>query len=306
MYNNQTKTVKVGGYTFFYVYDFMPPDIVESMVKCVEVDTNNGDHDNAWEIKRSKKYIEGMSYDAWREWSKMLGVTEDLPMDFLQKQNFWLYYYNKLEYYVNQYIKEGGLEFPGLEWASTWFIRAKDIKQEGFLKFHRPYDESGKIYVDKQHHTHVKTHVIGCVYYLKSPSPDYGTAMEFDGHKFISPGLENSLLIFDPRLPHSRTLPPAELSNYPRHAVITDFKVEERLGNLTSILTEVREAGVVRRWKKLVQDKLKTSSSTLSSSALSGAIVEWIDMYEDAFSAKLPEALVKSAILDKHPSSKNL
>lgn len=296
MYDCKTKAVEIGGYTFYYVYDFMPPDIVETMVKCVEVDTNTADFDNAWEIKKAKKYIEGISYEAWREASRTLGVTEDLSMEFLQKQNFWLYYYNKLEYYVKEYIKEGGFNYPGLEWASSWFLRAKDVKQEDLLKFHKPYDDSGKIYVDKQHHTHVKTHVIGCIYYLKSPSPDYGTAIEFDDHKFISPGLENSLLIFDPRLPHSRTLPPAELSNYPRHSVITDFKVEEHLGNLTTALTNIREKGVIRRWKKLMESK--THNSTLSSYTLSGAIIDWFDIYQTAM-AKLPEALVKSPILDK-------
>lgn len=251
MFANETKTVKVGNYTFFYVYDFLSPDIVDALVKCVEIDTNQGYHDGAWEVKRASEFIQQeITQDQWRSWSNTLGVTENLSIDFLQKQHFWCFYYVKLQYYVQEYLKAAGLSYPDLEWSSTWFLRSKNNTAEELAKFHKPYDDTGKIYVDKQHHTHEKTHVVGCVYYLKSPSDCYGTAIEFDDNKFISPGRENSLLIFDPRLPHSRTVPAPGFSDYPRHAVITDFQIKENLGRLTGMITQMRERGVIRRWKK--------------------------------------------------------
>jgi hypothetical protein len=252
MFANETKTVKIGGHTFFYVYDFLPPDVVENLVKCVEVDTNQGKHDQAWEVKRAKELLEKkMNHDQWRSWSSTLGPTDDLTMDFLQEQHFWSFYYVKLQYYVQQYLNAAELQYPDLEWASTWFLRSKNNTAQELAKFHKPYDDTGKIFIDKQHHTHIKTHVVGCVYYLKSPSEHYGTAIEFDNHKFISPGKENSLLIFDPRVPHSRTVPSPELSEYPRHAVVTDFKVKEKFGRLTDIITKMRERSAMRRWNKL-------------------------------------------------------
>jgi len=267
MFNNETKTVRVGNYTFYYVYDFLPPDVVESIVKCVEVDTNQGKHDQAWEVKRAKELLERkMSQEQWRSWSNILGVTDDLSVDFLQKQHFWRFYYVKLQYYVQQYLNIAGLNYPDLEWASTWFLRSKNNTLEELAKFHKPYDDTGKIFVDMHHHTHVKSHVIGCVYYLKSPSELYGTAIEFDEHKFISPGKENSLLIFDPRVPHSRTVPSPEFSDYPRHAVITDFKIQEKLGRLTDIITQMRERSIIRRYEKLgALDPTAATAGLLSS-----------------------------------------
>lgn len=252
MFNNETKVVELDGYTFFYVYDFLPPDVMEDLVRCVEVDTNAEQYDQAWEVRKAKEIFKNeMTAEEWRRWSHVLGVTDDLTKPYLEEKGFWNAYHVRLQYYLQEYLKVAGLSYPTIEWASTWFLRSKNITYTDLEKFHKPYDESGKIYVDKQHHTHLKTHVVGCVYYLKSPSETYGTAVEFNGHKFISPGKENSILFFDPRLPHSRTVPSPELSAYPRHAVITDFKVEEQLGNIQTLITSLRERSVMRRWEKL-------------------------------------------------------
>lgn len=254
MFNNSTETIRHGSYIFYYVYDFLPQNLVDSLVKCVEVDTNTGVNDEGWEIEYMKEYpsLEMVSED-WRKWSTVLGVTDDLPLDFLKKQDFWDLYHTKLEFYLKKYLEESDQLNLNLEWASTWFLRSKNHSQQELDRFHMPYNESKTIYVDKQNHTHLRTHVVGCVYYLKSPSPDYGTAIELDGKKFISPGRENSILFFDPRIPHSRTLPSPEIGKYPRHTVITDYRIHEPMHVLNNMITKMRERGVTRRWEKLAK-----------------------------------------------------
>jgi len=285
MFTNETKAVKVGNYTFYYVYDFLPPDVVENLVRCVEVDTNQGKHDfedPTRQVEHAKKAIEKINQDQWREWNNVLGPTDQLAAEFLQKQYFWGFYYTKLQYYVQQYLATTGLQYPDLEWASTWFLRSKNSTAQELAKFHKPYDDTGKVFVDKQHHTHLKTHVVGCVYYLKSPSELYGTAVEFDGYKFISPGKENSLLIFDPRVPHSRTVPSPEFSDYPRHAVVTDFRIKEKFGRLSDKITEMRERSATKRWNKL--STLKNTITNTVSLSLGQNIVQTKDLsYPDWF-----------------------
>lgn len=249
---SNTKITRVGEACFYHVYNFLSPDLVNSLLKCVE--TNHGDHEDGWEIRNIKQDVrEAISQEDWIRWGKTLGHTEDLPYDFLKKQDFWNSYFTKMHYYLAEYLKIANLDYPNIKALTTWFVRAYGYTQVDIDRFHKPYGNSGELYVDKQHHTHPANHVVGCVYYLKTPSEAYGTLIRINDQEFILPGKENSILFFDPRIPHSSVRPSPEIGQkYPRHTVITDFGIDKPFSQVDTLISKIREQGATKRWNKLI------------------------------------------------------
>ena len=72
-------------------------------------------------------------------------------------------------------------------------------------------------------HSH-KNNPIGVVYYLKNPSPKYGTIVQLTENKiFNNDGEENSLMVFNPELYHTALYPPLEeVQKYPRMTIVCD------------------------------------------------------------------------------------
>lgn len=251
---SNTKITRVGEACFYHVYDFLSSDLVNSLLKCVEV--NHGDYEDGWEIRNIKQDVkEAISQEDWSRWGKTLGHTEDLPYDFLKKQDFWNSYFTKMHHYLTEYLKIANLSYPDIKALTTWFVRAYGYTQMDIDRFHKPYGNTGELYVDKQHHTHPANHVVGCVYYLKTPSDAYGTLIKVDDQEFILPGKENSILFFDPRIPHSSVRPsPAIGQKYPRHTVITDFGIDKPFSQMNTLISKIREQGATKRWNKLINN----------------------------------------------------
>ena len=249
---SNAKITRVGEACFYHVHDFLPADLVDSLLKCVE--TNHGEYEDGWETRNIKQDTkEAISPEDWARWDKALGHTEDLPYEFLRKQDFWNSYFTKMHHHLAEYLKITNLDYPGIKALTTWFVRAHGHTQKDIDRFHKPYGDSGELYVDKQHHTHPSNHVIGCVYYLKTPSEAYGTLIQLDGQEFILPGKENSILFFDPRIPHSSVRPcPAIGQKYPRHTVITDFGIDKPFSQINALIGRIREQGTTKRWNKLI------------------------------------------------------
>jgi hypothetical protein len=71
-------------------------------------------------------------------------------------------------------------------------------------------------------HTHDTD--ITTVYFIKNSYKEFGTYFNFNEMEFIIPGEENSLLIFNGKLPHATTMPPEILCvNDPRYTLVTDY-----------------------------------------------------------------------------------
>jgi hypothetical protein len=79
--------------------------------------------------------------------------------------------------------------------------------------------KSKSTYCLHQHKTEIST-----VYYIKNLHKEFGTYFNFDGKEFIIPGEENSLVIFNGKLPHSTTMPPESICRKnPRYTLVTDY-----------------------------------------------------------------------------------
>ena len=76
-----------------------------------------------------------------------------------------------------------------------------------------------------QHKTEIST-----VYYIKNLHKEFGTYFNFDEKEFIIPGEENSLIIFNGKLPHSTTMPPESIcKKNPRYTLVTDYVYGDKI-----------------------------------------------------------------------------
>ena len=72
---------------------------------------------------------------------------------------------------------------------------------------------------------HVHDTDISTVFYVKNLYKEFGTYFNINNKEFIIPGEENSLLIFNGKLPHSTTMPPEIIcKKNPRYTLVTDYK----------------------------------------------------------------------------------
>ena len=87
------------------------------------------------------------------------------------------------------------------------------------LKLHSCWANLSK--EDNKYDFHKHTTEKTCVYYLQNKHPEYGTKLI---NNVIIEGIENSVLIFDGKIPHSITNMPLELAKkYNRYSVVFDF-----------------------------------------------------------------------------------
>jgi hypothetical protein len=79
--------------------------------------------------------------------------------------------------------------------------------------------KSKSTYCIHTHNTDIST-----VYYIKNLYKEFGTYFNVDQKEFIIPGEENSLIIFNGKLPHSTTMPPETIcKKNPRYTLVSDF-----------------------------------------------------------------------------------
>ena len=71
---------------------------------------------------------------------------------------------------------------------------------------------------------------ITTVFFLQNKYKEFGTLIKPDkiGRKeFIIPGVQNSLIIFDGKVPHMTTMPPLEIcESNPRYTIATDYNIK--------------------------------------------------------------------------------
>jgi len=115
------------------------------------------------------------------------------------KKKHWLNYYNKISQCLTYF-------YENFELKASWGNVVKDITN----------------YTIHQH-----THDVTTVFFLQNKYKEFGTLIKPDEKEFIIPGIQNSLLIFNGKIPHMTTMPPLEIcENNPRYTIATDYNIK--------------------------------------------------------------------------------
>lgn len=208
MFCDMTKKIEVKKHEnhFFYkAYDVVPeeilPDLYTSAVNWLE---------------KTRKNITEEVYPPEAS-GQLLGFAEFVT------DPLWSKYYKELRRHIAKYCQVAGIDLRTIRIHSSWITRVADIEFPGQ---HTKEQLRSRL---RQHSTFGNMHShtdnpIGVVYYLKNPSPKYGTIVQLSDKKvFNNNGEENSLMIFNPELYHTALYPPLEeVEKYPRITIVCD------------------------------------------------------------------------------------
>lgn len=139
------------------------------------------------------------------------------------EEDVWVIFYTEAKKHISQYCKISNIDINTIQLHSSWITRLHNLdfpsnhSKEELQKILSRHNNFGNM------HTH-KDNPIGLVYYLKNPDPKYGTIVQISDKKiFNNNGEENSIMIFDPRCPHTALYPPIkETEEYPRITIVLD------------------------------------------------------------------------------------
>ncbi len=153
-------------------------------------------------------------------------------LPIVAKTDIWSIFYSEIKKHIAKYCQ---IVFPDLnnneylEIHSSWITRIANNEIPGHTKeeLHRRLDQHNTF---SNMHSH-KDNEIGIVFYLKNPSPKYGTIVKLEDNKlFQNDGEENSLLIFNPKLYHTGLYPnTANLDEGPRITIVLDCIIKRNL-----------------------------------------------------------------------------
>ena len=148
---------------------------------------------------------------------QLLGYTEFVT------DPLWSQYYREIKRHIAKYCQVSGIDLASICIHSSWITRVADIEFPGE---HTKEQLRSRL---RQHNTFGNMHShtdnpIGVVYYLKNPSPKYGTIVQLTKEKiFNNDGEENSLMIFNPKLYHTALYPSLEeVQKHPRITIVCD------------------------------------------------------------------------------------
>lgn len=208
MFCDMSKKIQVKRHEDSYFYkalDVMPEEILPDL------------HDSAvkW-LETTRKPITKEVYPP--EASAQLLAFTDFVTDPL-----WIKFYKEIRTHIAKYCQVTGMDLSTIRVHSSWITRVADIEFPG---------KHTKAQLRKrlsQHSTFGNMHShtdnpIGVVYYLKNPSPKYGTIVQLTENKiFNNDGEENSLMVFNPQLYHTALYPTLEeVKKYPRMTIVCD------------------------------------------------------------------------------------
>ena len=205
---DMSKKIQVKKYenSYFYkAFDVMPeeilPDLYSSAVHWLE---------------STRKPITKEVYPPEAS-DQLLGYTEFVT------DPLWSQYYREVKRHIAKYCQVAGIDLASICIHSSWITRVADIEFPGK---HTKEQLRSRL---RQHNTFGNMHShtdnpIGVVYYLKNPSPKYGTIVQLTKEKiFNNDGEENSLMIFNPKLYHTALYPSLEeVQKHPRITIVCD------------------------------------------------------------------------------------
>jgi len=149
-------------------------------------------------VNTIKKIIKDIDFEIKTNFCPTVPKYQTYPnlFDKYKNKKHWKNYFDSLNSLINNFGKHYILH-------SCW---ANVVKSKSTYCLH-------------QHKTEIST-----VYYIKNLHKEFGTYFNFDEKEFIIPGEENSLVIFNGKLPHSTTMPPESIcKKNPRYTLVADY-----------------------------------------------------------------------------------